>query len=111
MSDQPETDQPPTPPRPPSVARTIRLDRLQLIGVPLILLVPLLAVLGVFGEVLESEQAIRGPLEVRVEYPSRMRYRTIDVVEVVVGNASEEELASVTLTIDRSYLDAFTAVS
>lgn len=104
-------DQIPQPPDPPSVERHLHFHPVQAIGVPLILLIPVLALFGVFGEGITSARASQGPIEASIEYPSKMRYKTIDVVDLVITNTSQQTVAGTTVTVDRAYLDGFTSVS
>ena len=50
------------------------------------ILVPVLALFGMFGETVDSMSAANAQLEMRVEYPTRFRYKMIDSITVSLHN-------------------------
>lgn len=101
----------PQPPEPPQIGRRLVFHPLQAIGVPLIMLIPLLALLGVFGRATTEASERAANLEVKVEHPTRMRYKTTETVEIAVRNAGGGPLDSVNVVMDREYLEGFSNVS
>lgn len=101
----------PRPPEPPDVDRKLQFYPWQLAGIMLIALVPILALFNVFGEAVETTGATGTSLEVSVMYPARYRYKMIDPVQISVHNISSQSIPTVTVRIDRSYLDSFSNVT
>lgn len=101
----------PEPPQAPEIQRKIQVSRTQLIGVPLLMLLPILALFGVFGDSLNTAAESSPVVELTVEYPTRTRYLAPQTLEVAVRNTSAEALDSVTVSFDRSYIDAFEDVT
>lgn len=99
------------PPQPPSMERKFKLYPTQLIGIPLMILVPVLALLGVFGETHHEVTASNPQLEMRVEYPTRFRYKMIDTVSVSLTNISAQPINTLEVSFDRTYIEAFSTVT
>lgn len=98
-------------PQPPPFERKLEIARLQLIGIPLLALLPILAIFGVFGESRASAAASNAEIEIVVDYPSRYRYHMTRSMSVVVTNLSQQSPTTITVALDRSYLDQFAQVS
>ena len=117
MSDQPNheeqvyTEQPAQPPQPPQVPRRFKQYLFQWIGVPIFVLVALLAVFGVFGETVATAEESSAALELEVEYPSRFRYRTDNLITVSVTNRTDQALDSISVRFDQSYVSNFANVT
>jgi hypothetical protein len=99
------------PPPAPELPRRVRLYRPQWIGLPLLMLVPVLAVLNVFGESRKEARAAGAVLELRVEYPTRVREGQRTDLRVHVRNVSDRMLDTVALVFDAAYLDRFESVA
>ena len=95
----------------PQVERHLKLYRHQWIGVPLIVLLPALAVVGVLDNRSTEVQAHGRGVEVTVRYPTRLRYRQSDRLEVEVKNTSAAPLDTVRVAFTPEYLDAFSDVT
>ena len=98
-------------PQPPPFKRKITIAPLQLIGIPILALLPLLALLGVFGESLATVQASNEALALHVEYIARYRYKMDEEMTIDVTKLSSQSPATVTVTIERGYLDNFSDLS
>ncbi|HSL30461.1 MAG TPA: hypothetical protein VK900_14775 [Anaerolineales bacterium] len=98
------------PPQPPSIERKFKLYPTQLIGIPLMILVPLLALLGIFGKTHHAVTASSPQLEMRVEYPTRFRYKMIDAVTVSLTNISAQPITALEASFDRTYIEGFSTV-
>lgn len=100
----------PQPPKPPEMGRELQLRSLQLVGVSLLSLIVVLALFGVFG----PSQALAGAegagVDLEVSYPSKLRYKTVGVIEAKVVNNGETALESLKVSFDRSYLDGFSSL-
>ncbi len=101
----------PQPPEPPDLDRKLQFYPWQIAGVFLIALVPILALFNVFGEATDTTRAAGTSLEVSVMYPARYRYKMIDPIQISVHNISSQSIPTVTVRIDRSYLDSFSNVT
>jgi hypothetical protein len=96
------------PPQPPEVERRLQFHREQLIGVPIIMLLPVLALLGLFGPTFGTESASGSQIEMQVEHPTRVRYKTIIPLEITVRNVSAQDMPTVTVSISADYIANFT---
>lgn len=99
------------PPQPPEVARKLQFHLIQLIGLPVIMLIPILALLGAFGETVGSASASNAQLELRVEHPTRFRYKMIDEVTVSLTNSSSQAFPTLQVAFDRQYIEGFSTVT
>ena len=99
------------PPQPPEIDRRLRLHPTQAIGALLLLLLPALALFGIFGESRQTMTVSDVQLEMRVEHPTRLRYRMTDSIRVSLTNLSAAPLPAVTVSFDRSYLDRFSRLA
>jgi hypothetical protein len=95
------------PPQPPEIERRIQFHRTQLIGVPIIMLVALLGLSGLFGPAFDTESATGPQLEMQVEHPTRVRYRTGSPLEIMVRNVSAQDIPRVTVSISAGYISNF----
>jgi hypothetical protein len=94
------SEQVPQPPKPPGFGRELELRRLNVIGVGLLALLVLLALLGVFGHS-PGEASNEGEvLALEATYPTRIRFKSIDAIEVRVWNAGRVALQTVTVLFD-----------
>ncbi len=98
--------QSPQPPQPPPFERRTQIPAIQMVGIPLLLLLPVLALVGVFGHATDSATTSNDVLALEVTYPTRTRHNLAAELVVEVGNLSAEPI-TVTLDLDRSYLDRF----
>lgn len=98
-------------PQPPEVGRRPRLYGYQWVGLPLIALVVILALLGVFGESFGETAEEGSALSMRIEYPTRFRYKEINPIHVWMTNRTTQALDTVTVAFDKSYLLEFSNVS
>lgn len=99
------------PPQPPSIERKFKLYPTQLIGIPLLILVPVLALLGMFGETYQEVIASSPQLQMRVEHPTRFRYKVIDTVTVSLTNISAQPITALEIGFDRTYIEGFSTVT
>jgi hypothetical protein len=88
----------------------LKFSRSQWIGVVALFLVPILALFGTFGESQAQVQGASAELVIRVEYPTRYRYKQIDRVRVEVENASSATLDTVTVAFDSAYVSRFSTL-
>ncbi len=95
------------PPGPPELPRVVRFYWYQWVGAVVIVLIVGLALLGVFGERVAETRVAGGPLELRVEYPSRFRYQQVNAIQVWVTNQGGQPLDTVTVSFSRPYLLQF----
>jgi hypothetical protein len=108
MPEEPRNKQPY--PSAPEIERRVRVPLFRGIGMVLILLVPALAIAGVFGESRDTAAA-RGPnVSVRMEFPSRYRYRMLNTLTLAVENTSERKIDTVTVRLDTAYVLRFSTV-
>src|SRR5205085_8393500 len=77
---------------------------------PLIFGIPVLTMFGVLGSKEATLNASAGSLGVRVEFPTRLRYRQPDKIRIVVANRSAAAIDTIRVAIDESYLDAFSNI-
>jgi hypothetical protein len=80
------------------------------VGIPLLAVIPLLTLLGVFGESRKTTRVVSPAVEMRVVYPSRLRYRQIGLLEVAVRNVSGHTLDTLELSLDTGYVTRFSSV-
>lgn len=99
------------PPEPPEIGRSIKLYWYQWIGLPPIFLIVVLALLGIFGETFEEVSASEGAISLRIEYPSRFRYKQINPIRVWVANRGTAPIDTLTVSFQQSYILQFSNVS
>jgi hypothetical protein len=100
-----------TPPEAPQLGRNLRFYPAHLIGVLLMLAVPILALLGMLGDARAETNDTGSTLEIRVEYQLRMRYTEWASTEIVLNNLSDEPFETLTVRIDKAYLDGFDEIT
>lgn len=83
----------------------------QWVGIPLLALFVILALLGTFGPSQAEASRSDAQLSLRVEYPSRFRYKQIAPLRVWVANIGSLPLDTVTVVFDRQYINQFSQVS
>jgi hypothetical protein len=98
------------PPPPPEVVSRLSFTRKQYLGIPLLAIVPVLTLLGVFGEERATARAVSRTLEMRIEYPSRFRYRQVESLDISLENFSSRTLDTVTVSLDTAYISRFSSV-
>lgn len=101
----------PRPPQPPEVGRSIRLYWYQWAGLPIIFLVVGLALSGAFGESMDETAAEGGALSMRIEYPSRFRYKQINPIRVWLTNRTAQPIDTATVSFPQGYILEFSNVS
>jgi hypothetical protein len=104
------TDEQPQPPQAPSIARRLVIPRGHAIGQASIVLVVVLALAGVFGQAQGGAETGTDAISVSVEYPARIRYRTLATLELTI-EAADRAVEDVSVAIDSAYLDAFSEVT
>lgn len=75
------------------------------------MLVPVLALFGMFGETADSVSAASTEVELRVEYPTRFRYKLIHPITVFLHNNSEQSFSIVQVGFAREYVEGFSMVT
>lgn len=100
---QRETD----PPQPPHFQRKIVIAPVQAIGVSVLFAIVIAALTGLLGQRPGETQASNGGLEVQVNYPEVLRYKTARPLEINIRNTGSATMNRVDVRIDRAYLDAF----
>lgn len=89
----------------------MKLSRYQWVGIGLIVLVPVLALFEVFGESESQARSANAELAIRVEYPTRYRYKQINTVQVSVQNVSGAPIDTVIVSFDSAYASRFSDVT
>ena len=97
----------PNPPEPPPVPRRVVLLPKRVAGVAFLALFPLLALTGVLANRVTSTTVEAGSLTVEMEYPSRLRYRTEQPLDVEVRNRGTEPARSARVSVNREFLSGF----
>lgn len=101
----------PEPPQAPDIPRRLQVRPMQLAGVVFLLVLPVLAVFGAFGESFDSAGATGAGIRLDVVYPSRLRYQQDTTLELTVSNTGTQSLATVSVHLERGYIDRFSRVS
>jgi hypothetical protein len=83
----------------------------QWIGLPLLLLIPILALFGVFDRNETSVTQQSDALTLNVESFTLNRYKMSGYIAVTVENTGDVPLSEVTVSVSRSYIEAFADVS
>lgn len=96
-----------TPPPPPTFQRRIAIAPVQAVGVGVLLLVVVVAMTGRLGQTPGQLRMERGPLQVQVTYPEIVRFKAAMPLEIRVTNAGSSPLESVSVRLDRDYVDDF----
>jgi hypothetical protein len=105
-----EEQQDSSPPAPPGIGRQIRLTPWQRFAVPVLLGIPILALLGVFGESWDTASQATSNLELRLEYPTRYRYKMLNSLNLDVSNTSAGPIDTITVALDTAYASRFSTV-
>lgn len=98
-------------PQPPKIKKEWRFTKAQKLGMPFLFLIPLLALLGVLGPSAETVTESGEALSLEITYPTRFRYKTIAPMRIEVTNISSQSVPTVTVSVDREYLRAFSNVA
>lgn len=98
------------PPRAPQIKREFKLHPYQKVGLPFLLFVPFVALLGLLDEKFDTSEGRSVDITLQVRYPSRFRYPTRTELQVYVRNATATTLDTLTVRIDRDYLEQFVNV-
>ena len=100
-----------SPPEGPDVERRVRLLKFQWIGIPILLLLPIvLAATGLLGERWATRTATAGPLDVSVQWPTSIRYKQLNDIQIHVRNRSAVTLDTIDIEVDTSYASRFSTV-
>jgi hypothetical protein len=97
-------------PEPPEIDRRVRIPAFRALGLAVMVAIPVLALIGLFGERWNREAAESGDIAVRVEYPSRYRYKMLNSITAAVTNRSNELIDTVMVRLDTSYALRFSTV-
>lgn len=108
MPEEPESKQPF--PSAPEIDRRVSVPPFRAIGMGLIMLVPALAIAGVFGESWDTAAAGGPNISVRMEFPSRYRYKMLNSLTLAVENTSARTIDTVTVSLDTAYALRFSTV-
>ncbi len=84
---------------------------MQLAGIAFLLVLPVLAAFGVFGQSFDSASATDAGLRLSAIYPSRLRYQQDSTLELTVSNTGAQSLDTLSVHLERSYIDRFSGVS
>lgn len=107
MSQQPY----PTPPEPPEVPRKLNLSAGQIAAIVLLLIFPVLMIVGAFGESFDEADASSADVHLSAVYPSRLRFLLDSDMQITVENTSQQTLDGLSVHLETSYIDQFTAIS
>lgn len=99
------------PPQAPEMDRTIDLPPKRWLGIGMLALIVGLAAFGVFGERRGAAQGRSASLDLRVEYPTRFRYKQIDPLRIFVTNRSARPIDTLTVSFDTAYIAPFSNVT
>ncbi|MEZ0326110.1 MAG: hypothetical protein ACAH95_09400 [Fimbriimonas sp.] len=99
------------PPKPPEIEREIKFYPNQLIGLPIIALLPILALFKVFDSTLDTVQSSSDGLALSVHYPTKIRYRTAEPMQITIKNETGSDQTELDIHISREYLDKFKKVT
>jgi hypothetical protein len=95
------------PPDVPDMERRVRFYPRQVVGLIVLALVPILAMLGLAGEHRTEHVAASAVLQVKVEYPTRMRSTRHGVLRLEATNRSDGQLGPVRILLPASYRSGF----
>ena len=94
----------------PDHPRRLKLHGFQWVGIPLMFLIPALALFSVFGESWDQTEDASPDLTLRVEYPTRYRYKEINTIQVFVENISGSALDTIIVAFDPAYVSRFSTL-
>lgn len=95
------------PPQPPPFKRRIVIAPVQAAGLAVLCLIVAAALTGVLGLRPGEARASNEGLEVQVNYPKILRYKTAMPLEINIRNAGGATLNRIDVQISRDYLEAF----
>lgn len=98
------------PPPPPELKRVLLLTQRQWIGLPLLFLISVLGLAGLLGGHSSYRHVTSTALDVHVEYPDRIHYRTAGSIRVTVQNLTSATMDTIHVAYDTTYMEAFTSV-
>lgn len=98
------------PPAPPESPRHVRLRPIHGALLLVLLLIAGLGAAGFFGNVRDTAAAQSEALRVSVEYPERFRYKEIAPLTVRLQNRRAQQIDTVSVRFDSTYIDAFSNV-
>jgi len=98
------------PPKPPKISRYLSPPWSRIIGVLIILTIPLLALFGVFGIKRTSQQITGDGIKVYMSYATLHRFKTVELIDMDVGNISPNPLPKITIVFDTGYIAGFSKV-
>jgi hypothetical protein len=101
---------PPQLPQAPSMVRRLVVSREYVVGQAVIVLIVVLALVGAVGHADGGAQARTESATISVEYPTRIRYKTVGALKLTI-EAADHAIEDVSVAVDSSYLDAFSDVS
>jgi hypothetical protein len=99
------------PPQSTEFKRELDFYPFQVIGIPLIFIIPMLALFGVLGETTTILHATGNSIEVSVSYSNRINLQSFDEMEISIRNTSNEAISSLTVSIEKAFLDNFSEIS
>ena len=94
----------------PEIRRRLAFTRKQLVGLPLLVAIPILSLFGVFGETLADVHAASRSVTIDVRYPTRLRYRQVQPLDIVVRNTSRQLIDTIEVSLDTAYVSRFSGV-
>jgi hypothetical protein len=106
MAEQ-QQQEPMSPPKPPEIKREISFYRNQMIGLPIIALLPLLALFKVFDTSLDTVKSSNEGLSLSVRYPTKIRNRTIEPMQITVTNETGVEQKELEVHVSRGFVEKF----
>lgn len=107
MKSKPETSLP----QAPSIPLKFRLYPFQMVLLPFLFVIPILALTGLFGGKMEEKSRTEEAITLEVTFPPTTRFDQPEMMQIGVYNGSDQPLTAASLTIDRAYLDNFTAIN
>jgi hypothetical protein len=95
------------PPQPPEVKERFRLPLIEAIGMAILAILPILALFGIFEPKPTRVELSNQDLKAEITYPTRLRYKLKESLEVKVTNASQQAVDEINVAIDEEYLKGF----
>lgn len=99
------------PPQAPPIDRYVKLRPLHRGLVSALFVIVALAAFGLFGETRGAVEARSEGLALRIDYPTRFRYKQVNPMRVYVRNVSGKAIDTVRVRFDDSYIDPFSNVT
>lgn len=94
----------------PEIDRRIGIPVWRVAGMLVVLTVPVLAIGGVFGESWDRATADGPNVSVRVEFPTRFRYKMLNSITAHITNRSARPIDTISVRLDSSYALRFSTV-